>query len=305
MGPSTSLSPDDIERLLAREVRLGDVATDEFDGRDAEMQAYARRGRGRIRTTVETLTDRIRPDGRARLLELGADPWIMTQLIIEAGARPVSCSKRSGVFTEDRSLASPQRLFMRWGDHSVELEHHLFDAERDRWPFEAGAFDCVLCAELIEHLVFNPGHLLHEANRVLAPDGMLVLATPNAAAARKTALHLRGRNVHWAYSGYGAHGRHNREYTASELRALLSAAHFEATVESRNIAGYEADEPLGRALRALAGLAPGILRDRGDHLFAVARKSGPPVLATPDWLYRSFDRDELRRAGVLLIDEAT
>jgi ubiquinone/menaquinone biosynthesis C-methylase UbiE len=46
-------------------------------------------------------------------------------------------------------------------------------------PFEDESFDVALCLEVIEHTV-SPGRALKEINRVLKPDGILVLGTPNA-----------------------------------------------------------------------------------------------------------------------------
>jgi len=47
-----------------------------------------------------------------------------------------------------------------------------------RWPFRDGDFDGVHLQEVIEHLE-NPAHTVRECARVLKPDGVLVLSTPN------------------------------------------------------------------------------------------------------------------------------
>lgn len=47
-----------------------------------------------------------------------------------------------------------------------------------RWPFEDGSFDGVHLQEVFEHLE-NPAHTVRECARVLKPDGVLVLSTPN------------------------------------------------------------------------------------------------------------------------------
>jgi SAM-dependent methyltransferase len=47
-----------------------------------------------------------------------------------------------------------------------------------RWPFPDGAFDGVHLQEVIEHLE-NPAHVVRECARLLRPDGILVLSTPN------------------------------------------------------------------------------------------------------------------------------
>jgi ubiquinone/menaquinone biosynthesis C-methylase UbiE len=45
-------------------------------------------------------------------------------------------------------------------------------------PFADRSFDTIVCSEVIEH-VDNPEKALHEFNRVLRPQGRLVLTTPN------------------------------------------------------------------------------------------------------------------------------
>lgn len=286
------------ERLLAREVYRGGSTREEFAGREDELRRYLDRSSGRLTATL-ALLDRSGLPAGARVLELGADPWLFTQLLLERGLDVVSAGLRPGVWTED-TAATPQTVDVVWNGRRAHLEHHLFNVERDRWPFPDGAFRAVLCMEVVEHLVFSPSHMLYEAARVLAPDGLLLVTTPNGVAATKLAKLLRGRNIHGPYSGYGSHGRHNRELAPEELETLVSAVGFDAEVRAENVSGYEADEPLGRILRSLAGL---LLPARRDHLLALARRNGPPQLAFPEPLYRSVDRERLRAQGVLLPDE--
>ena len=52
-----------------------------------------------------------------------------------------------------------------------------------RLNYEDSFFDCVACVDGIEH-VENPFHLLREFHRVLRPDGLFVVSTPNISAMR-------------------------------------------------------------------------------------------------------------------------
>ncbi len=49
-----------------------------------------------------------------------------------------------------------QELALNWAGREERLEHRVFDAERERWPFADGEFDLVLCCEVIEHLSYSP-----------------------------------------------------------------------------------------------------------------------------------------------------
>jgi 2-polyprenyl-3-methyl-5-hydroxy-6-metoxy-1,4-benzoquinol methylase len=47
-------------------------------------------------------------------------------------------------------------------------------------PFGDATFDCVVCTEVIEHVPANPSPL-QELIRVLRPEGLLVISTPDYA----------------------------------------------------------------------------------------------------------------------------
>jgi dolichol-phosphate mannosyltransferase len=46
-------------------------------------------------------------------------------------------------------------------------------------PFPDGAFECVICSEVIEHIPNENGRLIDELGRVLTPGGILILGTPD------------------------------------------------------------------------------------------------------------------------------
>jgi len=70
-------------------------------------------------------------------------------------------------------------------DNEVDICRHVW-GDTDRLSFKRAAiseledatFDCVVSNEVIEH-VHNPGTYLHQINRVLSPDGVLVISLPN------------------------------------------------------------------------------------------------------------------------------
>ena len=84
-------------------------------------------------------------------------------------------------------------------------------------PFEDEAFDYVVSFQVIEH-VKRDKHLVSEVMRVLRPGGKFIVSTPNQPMSLT-------RNP-W----------HVREYTAEELRQLLSGF---ASVEQLGVAGNE------------------------------------------------------------------
>jgi dolichol-phosphate mannosyltransferase len=100
-------------------------------------------------------------------------------------------------------------------------------------PFRAGAFDCVVCSQVIEHL---PRHwpVLEELVRVLAPGGRLVLGTPDYGS-------WRWRLLEWAYARVapGAYAEeHVTRYDRRQLLAAIERFGLELE-EERSILGAE------------------------------------------------------------------
>lgn len=83
---------------------------------------------------------------------------------------------------------------------------------------DIGTFDLVTCVEVIEHVADKPAFLEDVAAR-LAPDGLLVMSTPNRTAASRLLLVGAAEAV-----GYVPRGTHHWEdfVTPEELEALLA-----------------------------------------------------------------------------------
>jgi SAM-dependent methyltransferase len=173
-------------------------------------------------------------------------------------------------------------------EFSCEVD--AFDAERDRYPYEDGRFDTVLCTELFEHLGHDPMHCLAEINRILKPGGHLLLSTPNACSVRAIAAILGHYHPGFfpAFMRPSASGevdpRHHREYAPREVAMALQSAGF--TVESLQTAPYwESPDPEHEWVRHLLEryeLETGL---REECTFALARKTGAVGERYPDWLY--------------------
>ncbi len=82
-------------------------------------------------------------------------------------------------------------------------------------PFESGAFDVVICSEVLEHIPRH-GVAIDEILRVLRPGGHLVVSVPRRLPER----------ICWALSDdyYQANGGHVRIYRKKTLAALLKKA---------------------------------------------------------------------------------
>jgi len=96
---------------------------------------------------------------------------------------------------------------------------------------DIGRFECVTCLEVIEHVADKRAFLADVAAR-LAPDGLLVLSTPNRTAASRVLLVGAAEAV-----GYVPRGTHRwRDFiTPEELAGLLGEVGLEV-VSQRGIA---------------------------------------------------------------------
>jgi SAM-dependent methyltransferase len=108
------------------------------------------------------------------------------------------------------------------GEQCVErLQFYNVNVETEKLPFPDCHFDVVLFCEVLEHLQSDPLHAMLEIKRVLKIGGTLILTTPNAVGITRIAKLLVGQNICDQYSAYGPYGRHNREYSPEEVRALM------------------------------------------------------------------------------------
>lgn len=115
-----------------------------------------------------------------------------------------------------------ERFPVRPGERHLQFDLNGCE-HSDGWPPPA-AYDVVVCAEVIEHLVAAPVHLLRFLATQIAPDGSIVLQTPNAASLYKRVKLLTGRHPYDQLRENSANAGHVRESTLPELRAFAAAA---------------------------------------------------------------------------------
>jgi SAM-dependent methyltransferase len=244
---------------------------------------YAERHLDRILRTLRCLPPAA--EGR-EVLELGSSPFIMSLLIERFLGHEITPANFFGNFRDATGYEDEVTLTSARDGVQRTFRYPIFNLELDAFPYADDRFDVVLCCEILEHLAFDPAHMISEIHRVLRPGGRLVLTTPNAKRLQNLWLLARGHNVYERYSGYGVYGRHNREYTSWEVQRLLEEHNLRAEVVTDD--GY----PHGLVTRCLTRVGP--FRRRRDNLFAVGVKHGATVLRRPAWLYEDAEQYEDR-----------
>lgn len=91
-------------------------------------------------------------------------------------------------------------------------------------PFDEGTFDCIVCGDVLEHLV-EPAGALRKLARMLEPEGLVVISIPNIQFWMTFEMLSNGR---WRYEDAGIMDRtHLRFFCAEDVRELIRDAGLE------------------------------------------------------------------------------
>ena len=160
-----------------------------------------------------------------RLLDIGCGDGTFTVLLKEA----LKAEEAVGIEIAPEAITAIEQK---------GIKAYQLDIDEQSLPFDNAYFDVVYCGEVIEHL-FNPDHLLEELHRVLKPEGIGVITTPNLAGwPSRLALLLGYQPYSTAVSpnhesagkllikGDEGQWGHIRVFTARAFKELLEIHHF-------------------------------------------------------------------------------
>lgn len=266
----------------------------EHERRLREMENYLAGDFRRFLYTLQCV-----PEGKGRLLEIGANPYFTTRLLRRYRQHELTLANGFG---DGSAAVQTDRLVSQSGE-TEQFDYYEVNIEVDsELPFEPETFDVVMCCEVIEHMTNDPSRALAWLNSCLKQGGTLILTTPNAARWSNVLQLALGRNIYGTFSAYGPYGRHNREYTPDEMSRLLELGGFAVTDH------FTADAPpfggknrtaSRQAVISVASAAISTLRRKagtlGMYMFFVAQKVGEPNARKPAWLYNSYPEAEVVR----------
>ena len=190
-----------------------------------------------------------------RVLDAGCGVGYGTVMLAEAGA-----TETVGIDVSSEAV--------RAADAGQRAGASFLEGDLRALPFDAGRFDLVVCFEVIEH-VDEQDTVIRELVRVLAPDGIIAMSSPN-------------RDVY-----VPGNPHHVREYVPDELRDAL-ARHFvqvelyrqhdwtatailnDAQVKDESLSELH-DVPVGKLLR----------RERGSEPYTIALAGRAPLPQMP------------------------
>ncbi len=99
------------------------------------------------------------------VLEFGSVPLLLTSALVRSGYQVTGCD------------IAPERYASTL--RSTGMKVVKCDIETQQLPFADDSFDAAIFNELFEHLRINPNFTLSEVLRVLKPNGVLTLSSPN------------------------------------------------------------------------------------------------------------------------------
>jgi len=109
----------------------------------------------------------------------------------------------------------PSKELLKFASH-WKLPTNFMQSIGENLPFKNDAFDCVIAAELLEH-VLNPDEVLNECSRVLKKMGTIVVTTPLD-------------EEKWLINAPLPNPLHLRSYSKEQLYELLSRHGFKTFV---------------------------------------------------------------------------
>ncbi len=161
-----------------------------------------------------------------RILEIGAFVGIVSTALSRCGFH-VTAHDVPKVSTDDR-------LREHYGREGITPVSFLL---QDRpYPLPDASFDLIVFCEVLEHLNFNPLPVLSEFRRLLKPEGLIYVATPNQTSLVHRLMILGGKSFYYPVSYFqdgidpeslAAFGYHWHEFTQSELIDLFRLRNFE------------------------------------------------------------------------------
>ena len=204
---------------------------------------------------VHEICRRLRPDPGTRVLDVGLSALTMELLQRYASVTSLGFPLEPWSVTETSLPDGSRRALVGHVAYDFNEAQHSTPIPTD------ARFDLIVFAEVIEHLYTAPELTLFALKEVMAPGGLLIVQTPNAAALHKRAKLLVGLNPYERIRINPQNPGHFREYTKSELISIARGLDLEIVSHAfRDYFGWP-DDPFTFVLfKAIVAVAPGLAR---------------------------------------------
>lgn len=181
-----------------------------------------------------------------KILEIGSAPYHLTYTLSKLDYSVIGID------------IDPSRFEKFIKEQNLNIIKH--DIENDALPFKDNEFQFVIFNEIFEHLRIDPISTLKEINRILQPDGILMLTTPNLYSIQNIVSFLRGRGFDNPYKQFEqlhkiGHMGHVRLYSVKQVKEFLNNTGFDVVDTDRK--SYLPLNGLYAPLNILRSIFPG------------------------------------------------
>lgn len=202
-----------------------------------------------------------------RVLDIGCGLGIFVYALSLAGA------KAEGVDMNILKEWGISGIEEMWDKRNIKVKVGDFFNEE----YADSSFDIVVAENVFEHLPYRQREFLEKIRKILAPGGLLILATPNLTSFLKRARMLAGRSPYWDLDDFFKNGQpfgHFREFTGEELKRMANWSGFEVLAVKKYNTYFKRRWIFGvkKLPSLLAWILSGFLPTGRDTLFLVARK---------------------------------
>ncbi len=169
------------------------------------------------RPIVRELTRALAEVSGSRVLNIGSGPFFELEELDATGKRFTLCD------IDSRALKLAEEL------HRDAVDGAHLIPEDGKLPYADASFHAVVSMDVIEHVV-DPLPWLGEALRVLKPQGLLFLTTPNYASASLCAIENTLLELIARTQGFSRRALHPTKLDGAKLGALLGCESVERVV---------------------------------------------------------------------------
>lgn len=120
-----------------------------------------------------------------------------------------------------------EAIISRMEKSNIDVIDYDFWANKNL-PYEPEIFDVVTIFDVIEHLPSNPLYILKDINRILKPDGVILMGVPNAVHLGHILQIILEKHPYIDFDAWikDEYYSHIREYTMNECLRMLELSNF-------------------------------------------------------------------------------